>query len=114
MPVLRLFFVAALLVNAQSPALIEKSERGKELMAAGKFEEAIPLYRQLSRAVPDNPGLLLNLGMALQMAGHSREAIRPLESALKLDSGIKPAWLFLGDAHLGAGEPARAVLPLTK
>ncbi|HXI42044.1 MAG TPA: hypothetical protein VNH83_18830, partial [Bryobacteraceae bacterium] len=55
-------------VNAQSQALIEKSQHGVELMAAGKFEDAIPVYRELSRAVPDNPGLLLNLGMALHLA----------------------------------------------
>lgn len=88
------------------------SERGKSLMAAGKFEEAVPVYRQLSRAMPDNPGLLLNLGMALQMSGHSLDAVRPLETALKLDTGILPARLFLGAAWLGAGEPARAVAPL--
>jgi predicted Zn-dependent protease len=120
MPVLRtfaiavLFFSDTLAVNAQSQAQIEKSERGRELMAEGKFEEAIPVYRQLSQAVPNNPGLLLNLGMALQMAGHSRQAIPPLENAIKLDAGIRPAWLFLGDAYLGTGDPARAVRPLER
>ncbi len=83
-------------------------------MAAGKFEEAIPIYRELSQAVPNNPGLLLNLGMALQMAGHSRQAIPPLERALKLDASTLPAWLFLGSAYLGIGEPARAIPPLQK
>src|SRR6266853_482307 len=85
-------------VNAQSQALIEKSQRGVELMAAGKFEDAIPVYLELSRAVPDNPGLLLNLGMALHLAGHSRQAIAPLDRALKLDASTLPAWLFLGAA----------------
>ena len=99
-------------LGAQSQALIEKSQRGMELMAAGNFEDAIPVYRELSRAVPDNPGLLLNLGMALQLAGHSRQAIVPLERALKLDASTLPAWLFLGAAYLGVGEPAKAVPPL--
>ena len=98
----------------QSQAQIEQAEHGRDLMAAGKFAEAVPIYRQLSQAVPNNPGLLLNLGMALHLAGHSREAIRPLENALKLDARTLPAWLFLGDAHLGAGEPGKAVAPLTK
>ena len=30
-------------------------------MAAGRFEEAIPVYKQLVQAVPGNPGLLMNL-----------------------------------------------------
>jgi len=101
-------------VNAQSQALIEKSQHGVELMAAGKFEEAIPVYRELSRAVPDNPGLLLNLGMALHLAGHSRQAIAPLERALKLDASTLPAWLFLGSAYLGVADPARAIPPLRR
>jgi superkiller protein 3 len=109
-----LFFLASVVMQAQSQAQIEQAEHGRELMAAGKFAEAVPIYRQLSQAVPNNPGLLLNLGMALHLAGHSREAIRPLENALKLDAGTVPAWLFLGDAHLGSGEPARAIAPLTK
>src|SRR5439155_20423807 len=101
-------------LRAQSQALIEKSQHGVELMAAGNFEDAIPVYRELSRAVPDNPGLLLNLGMALQLAGHSRQAIAPLERALKLDASTLPAWLFLGAAYLGVAEPAKAVPPLKK
>src|SRR5258706_3165088 len=101
-------------VNAQSQALIEKSQHGVELMAAGKFEDAIPVYRELSRAVPDIPGLLLNLGMALHLAGHSRQAIAPLERALKLDASTLPAWLFLGSAYLGVAEPAKALPPLRK
>ena len=99
-------------VNAQSPALIEKSQHGMELMAAGKFEDAIPVYRELSHAVPDNPGLLLNLGMALHLAGHSRQALAPLERALKLDASTLPAWLFLGSAFLRVSEPAKAIPPL--
>jgi predicted Zn-dependent protease len=119
--VTRIALAAAVLVGswsaavlAQSQAQIEKSEEGKKLMAAGKFEQAIPVYRQLSQSVPNNPGMLLNLGMALHLAGHSRQAIPPLQSAIKLDAGIAPAWLFLGEAYLGAGEPARAVQPLKK
>src|SRR2546429_3279474 len=34
-----------------------KSQRAKELMAEGKFAQAIPLYRELDRAIPNNPGL---------------------------------------------------------
>jgi superkiller protein 3 len=101
-------------VFAQSKEQVEKSQRGQELMAEGKFEEAVPIYRQLSQAVPNNPGLLLNLGMALHLAGHSRQAIRPLETAIKLDASIAPAWLFLGACYVDAGEPARALPPLKK
>src|SRR5437762_12050850 len=58
---------------AQSDDFAVKSRRAKELMAEGRFVQAVPLYRELNQAVPNNPGLLLNLGMALHMAGRSEE-----------------------------------------
>ena len=79
---------------AQPDDLARKSQRAKELMAEGKFVQAIPLYRELIQAVPNNPGLMLNLGMALHMAGKEREAIPELEAATKLDPTLAPAWLF--------------------
>jgi predicted Zn-dependent protease len=100
--------------HGQSQAQIEQSERGKQLMAEQKFEAAASVYRSLAQAVPDNPGLLLNLGMALHLAGHSRQAIAPLTNAIKLDSSILPAWLFLGASYLAAGDPQRSLEPLEK
>ena len=90
--------------HGQSQAQIEQSERGKQLMAEQKFEAAASVYRSLAQAVPDNPGLLLNLGMALHLAGHSRQAIAPLTNAIKLDSSILPAWLFLGASYFAAAQ----------
>jgi predicted Zn-dependent protease len=103
---------------AQSDDLAAKSQRAKEFMAEGKFANAVSLYRELNQAVPNNAGLMLNLGMALHMAGEERQAIAPLQTAVKLDANMVPAWLFLGAAHLELGEPLagaralRAVLRL--
>src|SRR2546428_9672035 len=93
----------------QTDSLALKSQRAKQLMAEGKFVQAVSLYRELNRAVPNNPGLMLNLGMALHMAGKRREAIPELEAAVKLDPGLAPAWLFLGTARLQLGETAASV-----
>ncbi|MBI1941753.1 MAG: tetratricopeptide repeat protein, partial [Acidobacteria bacterium] len=98
----------------QTADLVEKSRRGSELMRAGKFDEAVPIYQDLVRAVPNNPGLLLNLGLALHMAGQNQRAIPQFEAALKLDPNLLPASLFLGASHLRLGEPAKAVPPLQK
>ena len=38
-----------------------KSQRAKEMMAAGQFSQAIPIYEELLRAMPDNPGIRLDL-----------------------------------------------------
>src|SRR5947209_12971557 len=83
-------------------------------MAEQKFEAAASVYRSLAQAVPDNPGLLLNLGMALHLAGHSRQAIAPLTNAIKLDSSILPAWLFLGASYFAATDPKRSLAPLER
>ena len=94
---------------AQSDDLAVKSQRAKEFMAEGKFADAVLLYRELNLAVPNNPGLMLDLGMALQMAGDERKSLPPLETAVKLDPKLAPAWLFLGAAHLQLGQTPAAV-----
>lgn len=114
----RFVFICVVSISAysapspQMDGLALKSQQAKQLMAEGKFQQAIVLYRELDEAVPNNPGLKLNLGMALQQAGKKREAIPYLEQAVKLDSQIAPAWLFLGATHLQLGDPAAAIKPL--
>ena len=83
-------------------------------MAAGRFEEAAALYAEITRALPNEPGMLLNLGMALSMAGRPGEAVPRLEAALKLRPNLLPASLFLGAAYIDVGQPARAVEPLQR
>jgi tetratricopeptide (TPR) repeat protein len=100
--------------GAQSEELALKSRRAKELMAAGRYAEAVPIYEELVRAVPGNPGLVLNLGLAEHMAGQHRQSIPHFEAVLKVDPENLPARLSLGAAHLELGEPALAVAPLQK
>src|SRR5437764_15189547 len=99
-------------VYGQTDDLTLKSKVGKDLMAAGKFEEAIPIYRELVKELPDNPGPVMNLGMALHMAGYEEEAVREFQEVLKLEPGHLPARLFLGAAYLALREPNKAVEPL--
>src|SRR6266851_5307158 len=101
-----LFFFLAALAAAQSDEAALKSRHGKELMAAGRFAEAIPIYEELSREMPANSGLRLNLGLALQMAGRKREAIPQFERVLKAEPNSVPALLSLGVARLETNDPA--------
>jgi len=112
--ILTLCFLAASSATAQADRLAEKSVQAKEFMAAGKFPEAASLYRELNREVPNNPGLLLNLGMALQMAGDDSGAVPQLEAAAKLDPRLAPAWLFLGTARLRLGRTVSAIEALNR
>jgi predicted Zn-dependent protease len=114
----RVLFICVVSISACSRSLSQveslamKSQQAKQLMAEGKFQQAIALYRELNDAVPNNPGLKLNLGMALHLAGRKREAIPELEQAVKLDPQLAPAWLFLGTTHMQLGEASAALKPL--
>src|ERR1700745_755759 len=99
---------------AQSPELAEKSHRAKDLMATQRFEEAVPIYRELVRALPGNPGFVMNLGLALDYSGHKREALAEFQKVLQLDPSNEPALLFLGTTYLDLGEAAKALNPLEK
>lgn len=92
--------------------LAAKSRQGKELMAAGRFEEAIPVYQELARTLPGNPGPVMNLGLALHMSGRQQEAVTQFREVLKLDPHHQVARLFLGIAYLELKTPAEAVAPL--
>src|SRR5438046_3213867 len=104
--------LGASFLAAQRNDLAEKSKRGKELMATGRFEEAIPIYRDLAKALPDGPGPAMDLGLALHMAGHGPEAVTQFQKVLRLEPSNVPARLFLGAAYLGLKNPAKAVEPL--
>ncbi len=106
------FVLSVASVHAHTDDLAAQSRRGKELMAAGRFEEAIPVYRDLVRALPNDPGPIMDLGLALHMAGLDREAVTQFQAVLKLKPTHWPARLFLGAAYLRLKEPARAVEPL--
>ena len=83
-------------------------------MAAGKYEEAIPIYRKLVAGLPGNTGLVLNLALAQHMAGHDRESIPNFEIVLKAQPGLIPALFSLAQARLALNEPKAAIALLEK
>ena len=102
------------IVGAQSPGLAEKAQHAKELMAAGRAAEAVPIYRELVKSLPNNPGLMLNLGLALDLSGKKRDAITQYEAVLRIDPNSFPAQLLLGTAYMDLGQPSKALAPLEK
>jgi tetratricopeptide (TPR) repeat protein len=107
-------FLTTPLVTPQSAELAEQSRRGKELMAEGRFSDAAEVYRGLVKALPGNSGLLLNLGMAEEMAGQPALAAPHLEAVLKTQPGSVPALTSLAMARLQLKQPAMAETPLRK
>jgi tetratricopeptide (TPR) repeat protein len=99
---------------AQSAEMAARANQAKQAMAADRFDEAAAIYREILKSLPDEPGILMNLGMALAMSGQSKEAIQPLSRALELQPTLMPAALFLGQSHLDLGQPEQAMAPLQK
>ncbi len=108
------FLAVAGCCAAQDEDLAKLSTAVKQLMAEGKFEEAIPICEHLVKAVPGNPGLVLNLGLAEKMAGHPDKAIPLFEQVLKADPGSVPALTNLATSQLELNQPQLAMIPLKK
>jgi hypothetical protein len=58
-------------LRAQDDA-VNKSQRAKQAMVDRRFDEAVRLYSELSRAMPQNAGMRFNLAIALHSAGRYR------------------------------------------
>ena len=109
------FFIAAAFCSvAQDQDLAKLSNDARLLMAAGKFEEAIPICEQLVKAVPGNTGLVLNLGLAQEMAGHPAKAVPLFEQVLKTEPGNVPALMELASSQMELNQPKLALAPLKK
>ena len=106
------FLLFATVLAGQSDPLAEKSRVAKQLMSTGRFEQAIPIYQELVKAVPNDTGLLLNLALAQHMAGHEAESIPNFEAVLRAQPKSLPALLSLGAARLALNQPSQAIAPL--
>ncbi len=83
----------------QQDQLALKSRQAKTLLTQGRFADAIPLYEELVKALPGNPGLRLNLGTAEHMAGRDREAAATLGALLRADPNNGPALAMCGASY---------------
>lgn len=101
-------------VAAQSADLAARSRAAVQAMEAGRFADAARIYQDLVQAVPNDPGLLMNLGMALAMGGREADAIVPLQKAIALNPKLIPAHMFLGSSYLARGDAASAIAPLER
>jgi tetratricopeptide (TPR) repeat protein len=98
--------------QAQEGELAEKSRAAKQALQAARYADAVRLYRELTRALPENAGMRFNLGLALEKNGSPAEAIPELERATKSQPDFAQAWFLLGLAYQQLGQPQKAIAPL--
>jgi predicted Zn-dependent protease len=92
----------------------EQERIARELVAAGRVEEAIAVYEQLVRGSPKDPQMLMNLSIAEFKARRFGSAASHAEAALRLAPGLAVADLFAGASYLELGRPGDAVPRLDK
>ena len=107
-----LLFVSSVLWASENAAA--KSQRARELVVAGKVEEAIPIYRELAQAYPNDAAMLVNLSITEFKAKRYRDAATDAASAVKLQPDSLAANLILGSSYVELGEQSLAVSPLEK
>lgn len=76
------------------------------------YREAVPLYRKALALGPKNPGVQLNLGLALFKSGDMKQAIQAFTPLLRNQTPASPQdkqlTTLMGMAHYGLGEYAEA------
>jgi Flp pilus assembly protein TadD len=86
-----------------------KNNRGVGFLAAGKYEEAASAFREALADRPNQPTVMVNLGIALRFAGRRGEAKALFESAFDTPSGRRSAGhqlaqLAMDDSNLEEAE----------
>ena len=81
---------------------------GFTLMMQLKFNDAIPVWQDLIKIAPDDPGGPTGLGFTLYNLKNYPEAIPQLESALKLSPKEAGVELALADCYLQTGQAEKA------
>lgn len=88
------------------------SNEGAAAMRAGRYADAVRVYRSLIANDSANPMWRMNLGMALAYTGRHREAAAEFGAFLKARPEPGPAHLMLGLSLLKLGEHCAAIEPL--
>ena len=79
-----------------------------------RLDEAIAEFQRELALAPADPVTNLRLGMALVEAQRPREALGPLEIAVRAEPAPADAFHYMGRCRLALGEPAEAVVALRR
>ena len=106
--------LCAATIWAQVAPSSEPLQRARDLVIAGKPEQAVPIYLEQVRKFPNRAVLRIDLCVALYEARHYRDSAEAAKAALRLQPALPSAYLFLGASYLQLGEFASAIPPLHK
>jgi len=104
--------LAALLMLLPQDLLRQRADLAKHALLRGNAGEAVTRYRALVKELPRDPGIRLNLALALESAGQYAEEIQQLDLITKQKPEMFAPWLLLGMARHKLGQPVAAIEPL--
>jgi tetratricopeptide (TPR) repeat protein len=90
----------------------ERTQRGRRLARAGKYEEAIAVLQTVRRA--DDPLALTYLGYSYRKLGHVDLGIAYYRKALAVDPDNVDTREYLGEGYVAAGRIDRARVQLAE
>jgi tetratricopeptide (TPR) repeat protein len=90
------------------------SRQAREAMGGGRYAEAVRLYEQMVKALPNEPGARFNLALALDAAARPGDALKNLEQIKAAEAGNHQFWFLLGIEYQKLQQPAKAVDPLLR
>ena len=106
----------ALALLAAAPGIAGRQKRaGNQLLAEGRFEEALAAYREGLAKAPEDPELHINAGAALYRLARPRDAAEEFRRGMALasDPAVRRTALYdEGTALLEAGDAAAAAARL--
>lgn len=88
---------AATLRRAQPGNPSFETAYANQLMAVGRFDEALTVYEQVLEALPDHPGVQLSRGHALKTKGDREGAIAAYQAARQSRPQLGDAWWSLAN-----------------
>ena len=109
-----LLLVLMVQVSTQTDPLVARSQRAKQALLDGRSVEAVKLYGELVKDLPNELGMRINLALALESAGKYSEEIVQLRKVLGKKPDLPAALLLLGLAEQKLGHPLEAIGPLRK
>lgn len=83
--------------------MFESLADGNALAKAGRYQDAVPVYKRLLRKHPDHPGILTNQALAQLHAGDQRAATETLAHAIAACNSYLPALQMLQPAGNESG-----------
>jgi len=81
-----------------------KNNRGVGLLAQGQYEQAASAFREALADRPEQPTVMVNLGIALRFAGHRKEAQALFAKAFQTPGGRRSAGHQLAQLAMDEGD----------